>query len=137
MSGIRGKNTRPEIRLRKFLHKAGFRYRLHDRSLPGSPDVVLPRYRTVILVHGCFWHRHRNCRLATTPGTNVEFWQRKFSSNVERDSLAVQKLLDGGWRVIVVWECGLKSAAAGQSLDWLPGYIIDSSEPYLEWPTMT
>ncbi|MFC4435454.1 very short patch repair endonuclease [Cupriavidus respiraculi] len=137
MSGIRGKNTRPEMRLRSFLHKAGFRYRLHDRSLPGSPDLVLPRYRTVILVHGCFWHRHLNCRLATTPGTNVEFWQRKFSSNVERDSLAVQKLLSEEWRVIVVWECGLKSAAAEQSLDWLPGYIRDSFEPYLEWPATT
>ncbi|MDT6964290.1 DNA mismatch endonuclease Vsr [Cupriavidus sp. SZY C1] len=137
MAGIRGKNTRPEMRLRRFLHKAGFRYRLHDRSLPGTPDVVLPRYRTAILIHGCFWHRHANCRFATTPATNAEFWKRKFSCNVERDSLAVEKLLSEGWRVIVVWECGLKSAAAEQSLDWLPGYISNGSARFLEWPITT
>ncbi|WP_439668438.1 Very short patch repair endonuclease [Cupriavidus necator] len=134
MSGIRAKNTRPEMRLRRFLHKAGFRYRLHDRSLPGTPDLVFPRFRTVILVHGCFWHRHVNCRLATTPGTNVEFWQRKFASNVERDCLAVGKLLAAGWKVIVIWECGLKSVGAENRLEWLPGHITDGLQQYLEWP---
>jgi len=134
MSGIRAKNTRPEMRLRQFLHKAGFRYRLHDGSLPGTPDLVLPRFRTVILVHGCFWHRHVNCRLATTPGTNVEFWQRKFASNVKRDCLAVEKLLAAGWKVIVIWECGLKPADAEQRLGWLVEYISGGSQPYLEWP---
>lgn len=134
MSGIRGKNTRPEMRLRRFLHKAGFRYRLHDRSLPGTPDLVLPRFRTVILVHGCFWHRHAKCRLATTPGSNVEFWQRKFASNVERDSVAVGELLAAGWKVVVIWECGLKSAGAESRLEWLPGHIVGGLKQYLEWP---
>jgi DNA mismatch endonuclease (patch repair protein) len=135
MSGIRAKNTRPEMRLRRFLHKAGFRYRLHDRSLPGTPDLVFSRFRTVIFVHGCFWHRHAKCRLTTMPGTNVEFWQRKFASNVERDSLAVGKLLAAGWKVIVIWECGLKSVGAETLLEWLPGHIRDGLQQYLEWPS--
>lgn len=134
MSGIRAKNTKPEMRLRRFLHKAGFRYRLHDRSLPGTPDLVLPRFRTVILVHGCFWHRHLNCRLATTPGTNVEFWESKFAANVERDRIAMEKLLASGWRVVVIWECGLKPTDAERYLEWLPGYIASGSQQYLEWP---
>ncbi|MEO5686203.1 MAG: very short patch repair endonuclease [Burkholderiaceae bacterium] len=103
MSAIRGANTRPEINVRKALHKAGYRFRLHRRDLPGTPDIVLPKYRTCIFVHGCFWHRHAGCRLTTTPATRQEFWQAKFAGNKARDRDAQRRLVDQGWRVIVVW----------------------------------
>lgn len=108
MAGIRGKNTKPEILVRRFLHGRGFRYRLHDRVLPGRPDIVLPRYRTAIFVNGCFWHRHPHCRLAYFPKSNAEKWNRKFTLNVARDNINQSLLLTMGWRVIVAWECGLR-----------------------------
>jgi DNA mismatch endonuclease (patch repair protein) len=104
MSGIRGKNTRPELTVRRFLHRAGFRYRLHAK-LPGKPDLVLPRYRVAVFIHGCFWHRHEGCRYTTTPKTNPEFWQKKFSENVERDARACHALEGLGWRVMIIWAC--------------------------------
>ena len=107
MSGIRGKDTRPELALRRALYAAGFRYRLHVRSLPGKPDVVLPKYTAVCLVHGCYWHRHPDCPYATTPATRPEFWTRKFRSNVERDKRQLRQLQAMGWRVAVIWECAL------------------------------
>lgn len=107
MSGIRGTNTRPELLVRKGLHARGFRYRLHDRHLPGRPDLVFPRYRAVIFVHGCFWHGH-DCHLFKWPSTRREFWRRKIEGNREVDALAVKRLRDGDWRVGVVWECALK-----------------------------
>lgn len=109
MSRIRSRDTAPEVRLRSLLHRAGFRFRLHGSKLPGRPDIVLTRYRAVILVHGCFWHRHQNCRNATTPGTRREFWQAKFDSNVTRDSRNEAALAAAGWNVLVVWECELKA----------------------------
>jgi DNA mismatch endonuclease, patch repair protein len=109
MSRIRSRDTAPEVRLRSLLHRAGFRFRLHGSKLPGRPDIVLARYRAVILVHGCFWHRHQNCRNATTPGTRREFWQAKFDSNVARDSRNEAALAAAGWNVLVVWECELKA----------------------------
>jgi len=105
MSGIRGKNTRPEIAVRRYLHAHGFRFRLHRKDLPGKPDVVLPKYRTAIFVHGCYWHRHDGCKYATTPSSNREFWQRKFRENVERDRRDQARLADAGWNVLVIWEC--------------------------------
>ena len=108
MSRIRGKDTQPERRLRSLLHQAGFRYRLHASTLPGRPDLVLRRYRAVIFVHGCYWHRHPGCSNATTPGTRTAFWLAKFSETVERDRQAVHKLTQLGWRVITVWECDLE-----------------------------
>ena len=105
MSGIRGKNTTPELIVRKFLFAARFRYRLHRRDLPGSPDIVLPKYNTVILVHGCFWHRHKGCRYATTPSTNADFWSEKFNGNVARDARVSRALGSLGWNVIRIWEC--------------------------------
>lgn len=108
MSRIRGKDTGPEKHLRSLLHRAGFRYRLHTATLPGKPDLVLPRYRTVIFVHGCYWHRHPGCRNATTPGTRTDFWLAKFQGTVERDRRAVEDLTKQGWRVITVWECELE-----------------------------
>lgn len=108
MAGIRGKDTSPELSVRKALHRLGFRFALHDRKLPGRPDIVLPRYCAVVFVHGCFWHRHYQCSYCTTPATRAEFWREKFEKNVERDQRNINKLKEQGWRVFVVWECGLK-----------------------------
>jgi DNA mismatch endonuclease (patch repair protein) len=105
MGRIRGANTLPERRLRSQLHRRGLRFRLHDRKLPGSPDIVLPRFKSVIFVHGCFWHRHAGCRNATSPSTRKEFWEKKFQDNVRRDSRNQRALRRSGWRVLVVWEC--------------------------------
>ena len=110
MSRIRSSNTAPEVALRRAMHALGFRFRLHSKGLPGKPDIVLPRYKTVIFVHGCFWHRHRGCKVATTPKTNTEFWVEKFDRNVVRDERTREQLEGLGWRVIVVWECELRSA---------------------------
>lgn len=111
MSQIKGRNTGPELRLRSLLHRAGFRFRLHAKDLPGKPDFVLPKYRTAIFVHGCFWHRHEGCRNATTPSTRTKFWQAKFDGNVERDRRNSAALEAAGWTVITVWECDLKADA--------------------------
>lgn len=125
MSGIRGKDTKPELYVRKALHAAGFRYRLHDRKLPGKPDIVLPKYRAVIFVHGCFWHGH-DCHLFRLPATRTDFWQGKIEINVERDHRSEQALAVGGWRVAKVWECALKgknrlaeNAVSEQLAAWL------------------
>ena len=107
MSGIRGRDTRPEMAIRKGLHSLGFRYRLHDRKVPGKPDLVLPRYRAVVFVHGCFWHRH-DCHLFKWPQTREEFWRDKIKGNVKRDSANLEKLDAESWRVLIVWECALK-----------------------------
>lgn len=116
MSGIRGKDTKPELLVRKFLHRAGLRFRLHA-SLPGRPDLVLPKYNVAIFVHGCFWHRHRGCRFATDPKTNSIFWQDKFEANVARDRKATRQLRALGWRVIVVWSCKLEEAHLQKLVD--------------------
>lgn len=106
MSGIRGKDTKPELTVRKFLHQKGLRFRLHAK-LPGKPDLTFPKHKAVVFVHGCFWHRHEGCRFSTTPKSNPDFWQKKFSANVERDARATAQLEEIGWRVLVVWECQL------------------------------
>lgn len=110
MSRISGQNTAPERAVRSMLHGMGYRFRLHRADLPGKPDIVLPRYRTVILVHGCFWHRHKGCKFAYTPKSRVAFWCRKFESNVARDRRVVRDLRCLGWRVVTVWECELRAA---------------------------
>jgi DNA mismatch endonuclease (patch repair protein) len=111
MSTIRGSNTKPELIVRRFLHSQGFRYRLHVRGLPGRPDVVLPRYHTVVFVHGCFWHRHRNCRYARLPKSNGRFWLAKLQGNVLRDARSSRALRCAGWRVLTIWECDTNAAA--------------------------
>lgn len=111
MSRIRGRNTAPEKQVRSALHRAGYRFRLHRQDLPGRPDIVLPKHHTVIFVHGCFWHRHKNCRFAYTPKSRVRFWQDKFQSNVERDRRNVRALRALGWRIMTVWECEAASPA--------------------------
>lgn len=108
MSNIRGKDTHPEIVVRKYLHANGYRFRIHRKDLPGNPDIVLPKLRTCIFVHGCFWHRHLNCKYATTPKTRIDFWSDKFAKNVERDLRKRDELEREGWTVLTVWECELK-----------------------------
>ena len=108
MSRVSSKDTKPEKIVRSFLHRAGFRFRLHARDLPGKPDVVLPKHKTAIFVHGCFWHRHPGCKRATTPKTRRAFWMEKFKKNVRRDNLNQKKLKELGWEVIVVWACKLE-----------------------------
>ena len=109
MSAIKSKNTKPEITVRKLLHSMGYRFRLHRKDLPGSPDIVLPKYKTAIFVHGCFWHRHENCKYASTPKTRKEFWENKFKANVKRDLEIQEKIKNIGWQSVVIWECELKS----------------------------
>ena len=111
MSRIRGANTSPEICLRSLLHRAGFRFRLHDKKLPGKPDIVLRKYRTVIFVNGCFWHRHPGCTNATTPKTRHDFWEKKFNDTVERDERNRRQLKNADWNIVTVWECELKKSA--------------------------
>lgn len=105
MRRVRSSNTGPELRVRRLLHAMGYRFRLHPANLPGKPDIVLPRYRTVIFVNGCFWHGHRNCGAAKRPQTNVDFWNEKLDGNIARDKRKVRQLRQSGWKVIVVWEC--------------------------------
>jgi DNA mismatch endonuclease (patch repair protein) len=108
MAGIRGKDTKPELALRRALHARGFRLRLHLNAVHGRPDLVLPKYRAVVFVHGCFWHRRESCRYTITPSTRQKFWQGKFAANVARDAAVRGKLLKDGWRVATVWECALR-----------------------------
>jgi DNA mismatch endonuclease, patch repair protein len=105
MSRIKSQDTSTELTVRSVLHDMGYRFRLHRKDLPGNPDIVLPKYRTVIFVHGCFWHRHTECKYAYTPKSNVEFWEKKFKANVERDQNNNRILQELGWRIIVIWEC--------------------------------
>lgn len=112
MASIRGKDTKPELQLRKGLHAQGLRFRLHDPRLPGRPDIVLPRWRAVVLVHGCFWHRHAGCKFATMPATRPEFWSEKFAANVARDLRSLEELTKLDWRVAIVWECALRRDTA-------------------------
>jgi DNA mismatch endonuclease (patch repair protein) len=108
MAQIKSCDTKPEKLVRSLLHHIGYRFRLHVKTLPGSPDIVLPRYKTVIFVHGCFWHRHEGCPYTTTPATRTEFWAKKFAGNIQRDKAAVEALAKLGWMALVVWECELK-----------------------------
>ena len=132
MRGIRGKDTKPEMALRKALHGKGLRYRLHAHDLPGKPDIIFRKYGAVVLVHGCFWHRHADCRYATIPKTHTKFWKNKFAANVARDEQVGAQLTDLDWRIAIVWECALRNSAltnvaADQVAAWL-----HSSEDLLE-----
>lgn len=108
MSRIRGKDTKPEIIVRSMLHRMGYRFRLHRKDLPGKPDIVLPKYNTVIFVHGCFWHRHKGCKYAYTPKSRVKFWEDKFAGTVKRDKQHLKQLKENDWKVFIVWECETK-----------------------------
>ena len=109
MRAVKSRNTSPERRVRSAAHRLGLRFRLHRSDLPGSPDLLFPKRRKALFVHGCFWHRHENCPGATTPKTNTDYWSRKFQRNMERDREVVRKLEEGGWKVLVIWECETKA----------------------------
>jgi DNA mismatch endonuclease, patch repair protein len=133
MSGIRSRNTRPELLVRKGLHARGFRFRLHDRALPGNPDLVLPRWKALVLVHGCFWHRHEGCRFATTPATREEFWTEKFELNVRRDRRNADLLRGLGWRLATVWECSIR-AQEEKLMDDLAAWLRTGSPEFESLP---
>ena len=125
MSGIRGKDTKPELALRRALHARGFRFRLHATKVYGRPDLVLPKYRAAVFVHGCFWHRHEGCRYTSTPSTREEFWLNKFEANVARDAAVRRSLMEDGWRVATVWECALrKPDHVNASADLLSAWLL-------------
>lgn len=105
MSRIRSRDTGPEKIVRSALHRLGFRFRLHNANLPGTPDIVMPKYKIVIFVHGCFWHRHENCKQAYTPKTRIDFWQKKFQVNIEHDRVVMKQLRESDWNPVVIWEC--------------------------------
>lgn len=119
MSRIKGKNTKPEMLVRKFLHANGYRYKLHDKKLPGKPDMVLPKYRTVIFVHGCFWHGHKNCKYFVIPKTRTQWWTDKINRNKANDEKAIKALKKDKWKIINIWECDLKTARVDKTLNKL------------------
>lgn len=125
MPGIKGKNSQPELLVRRMLFASGYRFRLHRRDMPGTPDIVMPRRKVAIFVHGCFWHHHQGCRYAKMPATRPDFWKAKLEANVERDRRAVDKLQALGWRVLCVWECSTRDAEAAALQDamrtWIEG----------------
>ncbi len=133
MAGIRNKDTRPEVLLRQAIYSCGLRFRLHDRKLPGTPDLVFRRFSAVCFVHGCFWHRHAGCPYTTMPSTREEFWRAKFYANTERDRRNRRELLEAGWRIAIIWECSLRKQAsveiARQLERWLHGSarVFDTS----------
>jgi DNA mismatch endonuclease (patch repair protein) len=130
MSRVRNKDSKAEMRVRRVVHGMGFRYRLHNKTLPGKPDIVLTRHKKVILIHGCFWHQHGVCRPLSVPEHNSDFWRKKFADNVERDRRNIRRLQDLGWQVLVVWECETKDSGALESklrafLDFPPRSVIE------------
>lgn len=131
MAAIKSKNTKPELLVRRYLHAQGFRYRLHFPHLPGKPDLVLKKYRLVVHVHGCFWHRHRNCFYSSVPQARPEFWRNKFLGNIQRDRKNNELLRSRGWRILVIWECGLK-----HRIENLPDLcpLIKGDRLIMEWP---
>lgn len=129
MAGIQGKNTKPELTVRRVLFASGYRFRLHRRDLPGAPDIVMPGRKIAIFVHGCFWHMHQGCRYAKMPTTRPEFWKAKLEANVARDRHAVEKLQALGWRVLCVWECSTRDAATASGLQAAMSAWIEGSEP--------
>ena len=123
MSRIKGKDTKPEETVRKYLFSQGFRYRKNDKRLPGSPDIVLPKYKTVIFVNGCFWHKHEGCKYFVWPRNNADFWKKKIESNVMRDIKNYQQLKDLGWKVFVIWECELKRDCRAETLEQIADLV--------------
>ena len=124
MSMIKGKNTKPEMLVRKYLHANGFRYTLHSKNLPGKPDIVLPKYKTVIFVHGCFWHGHKKCKYSVLPKTNTDFWLNKITENILRDVIVMKALRKERWKVITIWQCKLKKDKIEKTLTALVNDIL-------------
>jgi len=133
MSRIKSRDTKPELVLRSAMHRKGFRFRINDTRLPGKPDIVFPKYRAAVFVHGCFWHRHPGCSVATTPKSNTAFWTEKFDRNVSRDARSKEALEANGWRVFTVWECDLKSSVkVAQAAQQLAENLRAHSETVLD-----
>jgi DNA mismatch endonuclease (patch repair protein) len=130
MSRVHSASTKPELKLRHTLWHLGFRYKVNDKRLPGTPDIVLPKYRTVIFVHGCFWHGHKECKYYSIPKTNIDFWVSKVSRNKERDQVVWRQLEAKGWFVIVVWECQLKRAKYKETINRVVSEIVKNGESY-------
>jgi len=128
MSQIRGKNTKPELAVRSALHRLGFRFSLHRSDLPGKPDLVLPKYHAAIFVHGCFWHRHKGCKMAYSPKTKQEFWQQKFSNNVDRDKRNLDAIAELGWTPIIIWECEIKQDL-NKSIEKIRDILLSNISP--------
>lgn len=133
MAGIRGRDTGPELAIRRGLHRRGFRYRVNARELPGRPDLKLPRYNAVVFVHGCYWHRHPNCWFATTPSTRTAFWEQKFAANVARDARAVAELRARSWRVAIVWECAIRQHS-DNTVELLARWLKAEDDPSIVLP---
>lgn len=134
MRAIRHKDTAPELQIRRALHARGFRFTLHNRKLPGTPDLVLPKYCAVVFVHGCFWHGH-HCPMFRLPGTRTEFWQAKIEANIRRDVLSSEALIKDGWRVATVWECALRGRnrlMLGDVVEQLAAWLVDGTSEVLE-----
>lgn len=123
MSRIKGKGTKPEEIVRRYLFSKGFRFRKNDKRLPGTPDIVLPKYKTVVFVNGCFWHRHQGCKYFVWPKNNAEFWKEKINANMERDQRKEKNLTDLGWQVIIIWECQLKAKNRDETLESLCEFL--------------
>jgi DNA mismatch endonuclease (patch repair protein) len=132
MAAIRSVSTKPELKLRRALWRLGFRYRVNEKRLPGSPDVVLPKYRTVIFIHGCFWHGHNGCKYYTIPKTNTDFWTAKIKRNQERDQEVWRRLEAMGWEIIIVWECQLKKDVIEDTVSHVMSEIFHNGERYLQ-----
>jgi len=132
MAGIKGKNTKPEVALRRALHACGFRFRLHSSNVFGRPDLLFPKYRAVVFVHGCFWHRHIGCRYCSTPSTRTEFWQDKFAANITRDNRVRTQLRSDGWRIAVVWECQLRTPVDIDATAEVMARWLQSDQPEIE-----
>jgi len=128
MSRIKGKDTKPEMVVRRFLHAQGFRYKLHDKTLPGKPDLVLPKYKTAIFIHGCFWHGHEGCKYFVVPKTRTEWWLNKIATNKNNDLKAIVALQANGWRIYTIWECELKSSSAESTLAHLCNELSQNSK---------
>lgn len=125
MSRIRSRNTKPEMVVRQGLHALGFRYRLHAKNLPGSPDMVLPKYKSAIFIHGCFWHAHEGCQNFRVPKSNTGFWKEKLARNIERDARQIKELEDAGWRVLVVWECATRNLSTKKLVETIAAWLHD------------
>lgn len=143
MASVGQRNTGPEMRLRRALHRLGLRYRLHDQKLPGTPDVVFPRFKSAVFVHGCFWHVHKGCKFATEPSSRKDFWREKFKANQKRDKKNYDALLASGWRVLVVWECAINTRKSfeldelgTQVKNWLSSAERFADIGYLEMPSI-
>jgi len=132
MAGIKGKNSQPELHVRRLLFASGYRFRLHRRDLPGTPDIVMPGRRIAIFVHGCFWHLHHGCRFAKLPATRQEFWRAKLQANVQRDRCSIDELRAMGWRVLCVWECALREAKGAAEFQVRLQSWIESDLPFGE-----